>query len=146
MEDYYRITDSTAAFLFPTGIAGYICGTLVLPSVLSQYGWRGVAILAPLSDIIATGTLSWGPPFVCVLLCHFCGGLGTGLSDAGFCAFASKMPYANVVQGLMQGSYSFGSVIGPMVFVGLVKGGLPWYAFYRVMVRPPASSAFAVSV
>lgn len=122
------------SLIFPTVVFGYICGTTLLLSVLHRYGWRGIAWVAPTLHITAAVTISCAPPFMIVLLGYFCSGLGAGFSDAGFCAWASKLPYANVVQGLMQGSYSIGSIIGPIVCTAVLAQGLEWYVFYWVMV------------
>lgn len=134
LEEYYGISDRASAFIFPMGVIGYISGTLVLPVVLARFGWRGMATITPALHLLATTILSTGSPFPLVLMAHFIGGLGTGHSDAGFCAWASKLPYANVVQGLMHGSFSIGCVLGPALCVAVQSYGLPWYAFYWVWV------------
>ena len=71
---------------------------------------------------------------------YFCLGLGTGLSDSGFCAWAGNAPRTNIIQGLMHGSFSVGAVLGPLMATEASNNGFEWYMFYRMMVgRLPVS-------
>ena len=99
-----------------------------------RFGRRGIAFLGPILRITGVLVLLWGPPFPVALLGYFVFGLGTGLTDAGFCAWGSGVPYTNVTQGIMHGSWSTGCVLGPAVVVLLSQKGLAWFAFYRVLV------------
>lgn len=134
IESYYKLNDTQASMIFPIAVVGYICGTVSLTKTISRFGWRGIATAAPILHIVAVGILSSGPTFVLVLIAHFIAGLGTGHSDAGFCAWASKLPFANVVQGLMHGSFSVGCIIGPMICVSVQKHELGWYVYYWIMI------------
>ncbi|KAK5081602.1 hypothetical protein LTR05_007733 [Lithohypha guttulata] len=134
VESYYSLSDTQAAFIFPLGVIGYVCGTISLTNTLSRYGWRGMASAAPFLHVVAMSTLSTGPPFFVVLFAHFAAGLGTGHSDAGVCAWASRLPYANVVQGLIHGSFALGCITGPVLCVAVLQVNLQWYVFYRIMI------------
>lgn len=133
IENYYNLNDTQASMIFPTAVVGYIFGTISLTRNLSRFGWRGMAITAPLLHLVAVATLSTGPPFVILLLAHFIAGLGTGHSDAGFCAWASKLSFPNVVQGLMHGSFSVGCILGPVICIAVQKNELRWYVYYWVL-------------
>lgn len=80
------------------------------------------------------GILATGPLFSIALTGYFLMGFGTGLSDAGFCAWAANVPYASVVQGFMHGSYSVGSILGPLLANLMLKNVHEWYEFYRMTV------------
>lgn len=128
------MTDATAALLFPTGVLGYISATFVVPSILRHCGWRGVALLAAAVNLVSAILLITGPPFTIVLLSYYVGGIGVGIGDAGFCAWASKMLRANVVQGLMHGSFSVGCILGPVLTMLVYNQGFEWYGFYCLLV------------
>ncbi|KAK5943042.1 hypothetical protein PMZ80_004047 [Knufia obscura] len=133
LERFYNINDSTAALIFSAGVAGYITTCLLMPKVVSLTGWRGVSLIAPMLYLASDILLSIGPAYPVVLASYFVGGLGYGLSDSGFCSWASKRSYANVVQGLMHGSFAVGSIVGPLASYAVLKHGFEWAAFYRMM-------------
>lgn len=133
LENFYNINDSTAALMFSAGVAGYITTCLLMPKVVSLTGWRGISLIAPMLYLASDVLLSTGPPYPVVLASYFVGGLGYGLSDSGFCSWASKRPYANVVQGLMHGSFAVGSIVGPLASYAVLEHGFEWVAFYRIM-------------
>lgn len=76
----------------------------------------------------------WGPPFPLVLCGYLVFGIGTGFTDAGFCAWGSGVPYTNVVQGIMHGAWSTGCVLGPQVVALIFRKGHAWYSFYFILV------------
>lgn len=79
-------------------------------------------------------TLLFGPPFPVALAGYFLYGVGTGLTDAGFCAWGSSVPYTNIVQGIMHGSWSSGCVLGPQVVAFILRKEVPWFSFYKILV------------
>jgi hypothetical protein len=111
-----------------------------MPLLVPRLGWRGISILTPAFHVISMLLLSLGPPFAVVLIGILFAGIGTGISDAGFCAWSSKMKRANVVQGFLHGSFSSGAVVGPVLVLGVVgegvstAGGRGWWTFYWVAV------------
>ena len=113
---------------------GYLCAAVVIHTIHSRLGWRGIAILSPVLRLTSVVILSTGPAYPMALTGYFGLGLGTGLSDSGFCAWAGNAPRTNVVQGLMHGSFSVGAVLGPLVATEVSKNGFEWYMFYRMMV------------
>lgn len=134
IESYYHITDGPTAFIFPAGVAGYLFATLIIQKILDEHGWRGIALFASASRLAASLLLSTGPPFYIVLLAYFILGFGIGLSDSGFCAWGSKVPLANIVQGMMHGSFSAGALLGPILALYLARRAFGWYTFYQSYV------------
>lgn len=91
-------------------------------------------MLSSMPRLIASLILASGPPFYVVLPTYFLLGFGVGLSDTAFCTWGSRVSYANVVQGLMHGSFSGGALLGPMLALAFTRQNLPWYMFYRAYV------------
>ena len=104
-----------------------------MPVLRARYGWKGIARLAPLIWVLASLIVVNCPPFNLFVIAYFCYGLGAGLFDSGFCAWASKVPAANIVQGFMHGSFSVGCVVGPIVANAMSSGDREWYHFYWVL-------------
>ncbi|KAG9784941.1 hypothetical protein ABEF93_001819 [Exophiala dermatitidis] len=129
---FYHVKDGTTALIFPTGVTGYVCASVFADHVHGHLGRRGIAFLSPAFRFLAMGILATGPPFSIALTGYFLMGFGTGLSDAGFCAWAANVPYASVVQGFMHGSYSVGSILGPVLANLMLKNVHEWYEFYRM--------------
>ncbi|KAJ4528139.1 hypothetical protein HRR83_000890 [Exophiala dermatitidis] len=129
---FYHLTDGTTALIFPTGVTGYVCASVFADHVHGHLGRRGIAFLSPAFRFLAMGILATGPLFSIALTGYFLMGFGTGLSDAGFCAWAANVPYASVVQGFMHGSYSVGSILGPLLANLMLKNVHEWYEFYRM--------------
>lgn len=146
LEDFYRINDSTTASIFPVGVAGYVTASLLMPKVVTRSGWRGVALVSPILHLISALMLSTVPPFLVVLPSYFIAGLGTGLSDSGLCSWSSNRPYANVVLGLMHGSYAVGCVLGPIASLAVLEQGFNWFVFYRMMIISSCVELVALSV
>lgn len=101
IEVYYDLSDSQASMIFPTAVVGYILAALAVPLTISQTGWRGMAMLSPLFHVVSSILLATGPSLALALISLFIGGIAAGLSDPGFNSWASKLPFPNVVQGLM---------------------------------------------
>lgn len=134
IEHFYDITDGPTSLIFPTVAAGYLFGAWVLQRILNVSGWRGVAISSPFFRCLSASLLSAGLPFPFAVAAYLVQGFGLGLSDCGFCAWGSKVPYANVVQGMMHGSFSAGAVLGPIFVTSITRKGFEWYTFYRLVV------------
>lgn len=62
--------------------------------------------------------------------------MGIGLVDGSWCAWAGGLKRANVVSGLLHGSYSVGAAVGPFATGVWVEGmGGMWWEWYYVVVR-----------
>ena len=134
IETYYHLKNGPTAFIFPSVIMGYFAAVYLMETMHQRYGRRGLAIVGPLARIAGCGILAFGGPFPVALMSYLIFGFGTGFTDAGLCAWGSGVPFANVVQGIMHGTWSVGCVFGPLVVVHFVDGRMPWYGFYRLLV------------
>ncbi|EXJ82517.1 hypothetical protein A1O3_06330 [Capronia epimyces CBS 606.96] len=128
--DFYGLKVGTTSLIFPTGVFGYVCSTVIVELIHGRLGLRGIAYLSPVVRLLAMAVLATGPSFTIALAGYFLMGFGIGLSDAGFSAWAANAPYASIVQGFMHGSYSLGSILGPLVADMMLKRSFKWYEFY----------------
>ena len=133
IEEFYHINDSRMALVFPCAVAGYLCSTISIQYVHLHLGRRGLAWLSPIFRLLPAAIMSTGPKYPLVLASFFVFGFGTGLTDSGWCAWASVLPYANVVQGFLHGAFGVGCVFGPFAAVATIKRGYGWYALYRLI-------------
>ena len=130
IERYYHQSDGPTAVIFVAQMAGYLCATALIQPIHLRFGRRGIALLSPLLRLVAASLLSTGAPFHLVLPVYSILGFGTALGDAGWCAWASGLPYANICQGMMHGSFSAGCIVGPMAVLAVLNKGFDWYGFY----------------
>lgn len=137
IERFYHHGDGATASIFVVFMAGYLCATAAIQHIHLRFGRRGIAILSPSIRLLAAVLLSTGPSFHVALGCYVLFGFGTGLVDAGWLAWASSLPYANICQGVMGGAFSTGCVVGPIAALAVVKKGFEWYEFYRFAVSIP---------
>lgn len=92
--------------------------------------------MAPLCHIITYAVLAAHPPYPVLIIANMVSGFGSGLLDACFCAWVGGMDKANTMQGFLHSCYSLGALFSPLIATSMVvKGGLPWYTFYYLMVR-----------
>lgn len=134
IEAYYSLRNGPTAFIFPTAIAGYFIAVFLMEKLHSTFGRRGIAFAGPTMRLLVCGILVLGPPFPVALVSYLIFGFGTGFTDAGLCAWGSGVPFANIVQGAMHGSWSVGCVMGPLVAVQIIERGWQWFGFYRILV------------
>ncbi|KAJ9607502.1 hypothetical protein H2200_007580 [Cladophialophora chaetospira] len=136
IEHFYNQGDGATASIFVAAMVGYLCATAAIEQIHLRLGRRGIALLSPSIRLLAAGVLSTGPSFHVALAAYFLFGFGTALVDAGWCAWASSLPYANICQGFMHGAFSTGCVFGPMASLAVLKNGFEWYGFYRFATVP----------
>ncbi|EXJ59108.1 hypothetical protein A1O7_06539 [Cladophialophora yegresii CBS 114405] len=130
IERFYHLSDGSTASLFVAHMGGYLCATAIIQHLHLRLGRRGIALLAPLFRLSAAALLSTGPSFNVALATYSLFGLGTGLADAGWCAWASSLPYASICQGMMHGAFSAGCVVGPIAALAVLNEGFEWHGFY----------------
>lgn len=131
---YFGLKNGPTAFIFPAALVGYLTAVSAIQSIHVRFGRRAIAFLGPLFRILGGGILLSGPPFPLALAGYFAFGIGTGFTDAGFCAWGSSAPYTNIVQGIMHGSWSIGCVLGPQAVAMILRRGGLWYHFYWFLV------------
>jgi fucose permease len=134
LSTHYSLTDLQVSSIFLAGPIGYVIAAQCSDKMHYRFGQRGIAISGPLLQILATATAATHPRFGLLLLAFMCQGLGTGLLDGSWCAWAGSMEKANTVSGLLHGSYSVGGAMGPFVVTVLSTRGSPWWTWYSVLV------------
>ncbi len=136
IEHFYHQGDGATASIFVVQMAGYLCATAATQQIHLRLGRRGIALLSPLIRLLAAAGLSTGHSFHVALPMYALFGFGTSLVDAGWCAWASGLPYANICQGFMHGAFSTGCIFGPIAALAVMKRGFEWHGFYRFVVSP----------
>lgn len=123
------------SLIFLTPFAGYSVAAFTNARIHMLWGQRGVAIMAPACHIIAFAVVAAHPPFPALVALYALSGFGNGLTDAAYCAWVGAMDKSNQIQGFMHSSYSLGALCAPLIATAMVvEGGLPWYAYYYIMV------------
>lgn len=98
-------------------------------------GQRGVALIAPSARILGYVLLCLHLPFPALPPLIMLPGFGSGLEDSAWNAWIGNMASANELLGFLHGSYGLGATVGPLVSTAMVvKGGLPWYTYFYLMI------------
>lgn len=131
---YYNLTDLHVSSIFLVGPIGYVFAAQCSDAIHYRFGQRGIAVAGPLLQIMSTAFAAAHPRFGLVLVAFALQGLGTGLLDGSWCAWAGSMEKANTISGLLHGSYSVGGAIGPFLVTLLAAGDWPWWHWYSILV------------
>ena len=134
LSSYYHLTDLQVSCIFLVPPIGYVVAAQCSDTVHHRFGQRGIAVAAPLLQILATTMVATHPGFGWVLVAFMFQGLGTGLLDGSWCAWAGSMEKANTVSGLLHGSYSVGGAMGPFIVTILTTRHFPWWTWYSILV------------
>ena len=135
LEDYYNINHIVVSLIFLTPFAGYSVAAFANASIHAKFGQRGIAVAAPLCHIFTYAIICVHPPYPVIVVINVICGLGNGLTDACFCAWAGSMESSNAIQGILQACYSLGALLAPLIATSMItKAQLPWYVFYYIMV------------
>ncbi|KAF2833500.1 MFS general substrate transporter [Ophiobolus disseminans] len=135
----YSLTDLHVSMLFLAGPMGYILAAQLSDAIHCRLGQRGIAVIGPVFQIVATLIIALHPKFGWVLVAFAIQGLGTGLLDGSWCAWAGSMDKANTVSGLLHGSYSVGGAAGPFLVTYITTNDRPWYLWYYILVAHSAA-------
>jgi fucose permease len=131
---YYSLTDLHVSLLFLVGPVGYILAAQFSDTIHNHFGQRGIAVVGPVLQIASTSLVALHPRFEWVLVAFAVQGLGAGLLDGSWCAWAGNMEKANTISGLLHGSYSVGGAAGPFLVTVLTTNRQSWYIWYYVLV------------
>jgi fucose permease len=134
VSSYYSLTDIHVSLLFLASPFGYILAASFSDAIHWRFGQRGIAVIGPLFQLVATLMIAQHPRFGWVLVAFALQGLGMGLLDGSWCAWAGSMEKANTISGLLHGSYSVGGAAGPFLVTTITTNGRPWYLWYYVLV------------
>ncbi|KAH7385858.1 major facilitator superfamily domain-containing protein [Pyrenochaeta sp. MPI-SDFR-AT-0127] len=130
LSHHYHLTDLHVSLIFLAGPIGYVVAAQCSDAIHYRLGQLGIAIIGPIFLIIATVLIAAHPAFGFVLVAFGIQGLGTGLLDGSWCAWAGSMEKANTKSGLLHGSYSIGGAAGPFLVTVLISSHRPWYLWY----------------
>ncbi|KAF3005657.1 hypothetical protein E8E13_003921 [Curvularia kusanoi] len=133
LSTFYSLTDTHVSLIFLVGPVGYILAAQTSSVVHYYFGQFGVALAGPLLQLVAAAVLATHPKFGLVLLGAAVQGLGTGLLDGSWCAWAGAMESASTVSGLLHGSYSVGAAVAPVIVTLMVERGRGWWEWYYVL-------------
>jgi MFS family permease len=123
------------SLVFLSPLVGYTVAAFLNHRIHNTFGQRGVAIIAPVSHLIAYIISCVHPPYPVLVIAYIFAGLGNGLEDAGWNAWIGNMANANELLGMLHGFYGAGAVMSPLIATSMIaRGNLPWYNFYYVMV------------
>ena len=134
LSDHYHLTDLSVSLIFLAGPTGYVLAAQCSDAIHHKYGQLGIAVVAPLFQIISTTIAALHPSFSMILVSFAFQGLGMGLLDGSWCAWAGSRENANTMSGLLHGSYSIGGATGPFLVTIITAGKRPWWVWYDVLV------------
>jgi fucose permease len=134
IEAFYNLNDVQASACFLAGPFGYVLAAQFNHTIHNLYGRRGIAIFGPMAQCIAAVGIALHPPFPLVLACITLAFSGAGLLDGSWCSWAARQNRANLISGLLHGSFSFGAGCGPVLIeLVLAEKGM-WYTWYKLLV------------
>lgn len=131
---HYSLSDLHVSLVFIVGPVGYILAAQTSSLIHNHFGQFGIALIGPVLQIIAAGLLSLHPHFGLVLVGFAVQGLGTGLLDGSWCAWAGSMEKAGTISGMLHGSFSAGAAGAPVLVTLMTTSGYAWFEWYYVLV------------
>lgn len=135
LEDYYGLNYTVVSLVFLSPFVGYNLAALSNNTIHNKFGQRGVAIMGPVCHLISNIITAVHPPYPVLVIAFMLAGLGNGIEDSGWNAWIGAMNNANEVLGFLHGFYGLGATIAPLIATTMItQAGLPWYAWYYVMV------------
>ncbi|KAJ5058706.1 MFS transporter-like protein [Bipolaris maydis] len=145
LSQHYNLSDIQVSSIFLAGPIGYVLAAQFSDAVHYRFGQRGIAFAGPILQVIATATVAAHPGFGLILVAFAFQGLGTGLLDGSWCAWAGSMQKANTISGLLHGSFSVGAALGPLLLTVLTAKHQDWWTWYSILAGACALS-FIVQV
>ena len=135
IEADYDLSYTVTSLIFLSPFAGYTLSALFSDRLHRLGGRRGIAILAPLSRLIAYIVIVVHPPYPAVVTILALAGVGNGLLDAAWNAWIGTLDHTNQLLGLLHGCYGLGATISPLIATTMVtKGHLEWWNFFYIMI------------
>ncbi|ROV94146.1 hypothetical protein VPNG_09343 [Cytospora leucostoma] len=141
LEEHYSLNDVQASLIFLVSPVGYLAGASLNVPIHRRFGQRGIAVIAPICQVIFTSLASgFHDParggFEVFLVATVIGNLGSGLLDGSWCAWAGGLGRRrNTVQGLLHGSFSVGAGLGPFLAGTMFSvWKSPWWHWFYVLL------------
>ncbi|KZM18433.1 transmembrane transport [Ascochyta rabiei] len=130
---HYDLSDLHVSLVFVVGPVGYIAAAQTSSLIHHHFGQFGIALIGPALQIIAAMLLSLHSHFALVLVGFAVQGLGTGLLDGSWCAWAGSMERASTISGLLHGSFSAGAAAAPVLVTLMTTSRYAWFEWYYVL-------------
>ncbi|KAI1178326.1 putative MFS transporter [Nemania sp. FL0916] len=135
LQDFYGLEYIIISLVFLSPFIGYTAAAFLNNFLHTRLGRRGVAFVSSGSHLVAYVIVVVHPPYPVLIVAFALAGFGNGIADAGWNAFIGNLDRANELLGFLHGIYGVGAVISPLIATAMItKAGLPWYAFYYVMI------------
>lgn len=142
LEAHYQLDDVHASLIFLVAPLGYLIGAWLNHPIHKRLGRRGIAVIAPICQVVFTGTAAiFHDPqrggFALFLVATVVGNIGNGLLDGSWCAWAGGLGghRTNTIQGLLHGSFSVGAGLGPFLAGTMFTvAKAPWWVWYYVLL------------
>lgn len=115
---------------------GYLAGACLNEPIHRRFGQRGIAVIAPICQIVFTilASIRYEPgevDFLVFPLITVVGNFGFGLLHGSWSAWAGGLGRrTNTVQGLLHGSFALGAGLGPFLAVWEA----PWWQWWYVLL------------
>lgn len=126
IRNHYSLSISQVSTLFIPVSSGYVLASQCNSYLHARFGQVGVATIGPVFHVLSACITAAHPPFSLILAAFALQGMGTGLLDGSWCAWAGARHNANTISGWLHGSFSLGAAVGPL-FTTVVKEWWQWY-------------------
>ncbi|KAF2197861.1 MFS general substrate transporter [Delitschia confertaspora ATCC 74209] len=147
LEEYYNLSYTVVSLMFLSPLGGYTASALLNTTIHLKFGQRGIAFFSPLCQLIAYIVIAVHPPYPVLVVFLILAGFGSGLQDAAWNAWIGNMANPNEILGFLHAAYGLGATLAPLIATTMVtKGGLPWYAFYYVMIAATSVALTALTL
>ncbi|KAL5621230.1 hypothetical protein BROUX41_006700 [Berkeleyomyces rouxiae] len=135
IERDYGLSYTVVSVLFLSPCLGYLIAGLVNNHLHYHFGQFGVAALGPLLHTAGFLPLVFHPPYPVLPVAMFISGLGSGVQDSAWNAWAGNMQNSNELLGIIHGVYGLGGTVGPLIATAmLTKADCPWWYFFYLML------------
>jgi fucose permease len=133
---YYSLSDIQVSLIFLAGPGGYVIAAQLNHLVHLKLGRRGIAFIGPLFQFSSAVLMAYHPNFPALLVGFSLAAFGGGLLDGSWCAWAGATKRANLISGLLHGSFSIGAGLGPLIANSIMADRTrPWFYVYYMLVR-----------
>ncbi|KAI0016781.1 putative MFS transporter [Xylariomycetidae sp. FL0641] len=146
IQAHYDLTYLIVSLIFLSPFVGYTLAAFLNNFFHLRIGQRGVACVSSSCHLAAYAIVAAHPPYPALVIAFMLAGFGNGVGDAAWNAFVGNMAHANELLGMLHGVYGAGAALSPLVATTMItKGGLPWWAFYYVMIGMAALELLATT-
>lgn len=146
IEKYYGISYITVSLAFLAPFAGSLLAASINDKVHRMVGRVGVVAIGSALQLTYFVTASIAPAFPLFIVACSGAGLGSGIIEGSWNAFAGTLKDSNQLLGILHGFYGIGGVVSPSVGQVIIEKGLPWNRVYLILVGCSATSLICSSI